>query len=180
MDTRRRPHSHCCRRVRMQLCMLQVAPQAAHYAHCRVGVLALPYSFSYLTWGGGPLLLVCTCLTSLYTSFILAAMHQTETGARYNSYPELGRGLLGACLLPSCACCLIIEHLWSAADAAGPRLGFWAVVPFQFSCLIGLDITYMVTAGQSLQVCSRSAAAQSDSCFMLSMAPTRQDSKLLS
>ena len=35
---------------------------------------------------------------------------------------------------------------------AGPRAGFWAVVPFQFSVLLGLDITYMVTAGQSLQV----------------------------
>ena len=119
VDTRRRPHSHCCHRVRKQLCSLRGATQAAHRAHCRVGVLALPYSFSHLTWGAGPLLLVFTCLTNLYTSFILAAMHQTETGARYNSYPELGRGLLGASLHPARACCLIMLHLQSCGVVQG-------------------------------------------------------------
>lgn len=35
---------------------------------------------------------------------------------------------------------------------AGPKLGMWLVVPFQVGVMIGLGITYTVTAGQSLKV----------------------------
>ena len=62
---------------------------------CRVGVLALPSSFSYLTWGGGPLFLGLCCASSLYTCYTLASLHQTDSGKRYNTYAELGVGCLG-------------------------------------------------------------------------------------
>ena len=62
---------------------------------CSVGVLALPYSFSSLTWGGGPLLLALCCVSNLYTCHILAALHQTESGKRFNTYAELGAACLG-------------------------------------------------------------------------------------
>ena len=61
----------------------------------QVGVLALPYCFSYLTWAGGPLLLTLSCATSLYTSYLLACLHQDAHGTRHNSYLELGRAVLG-------------------------------------------------------------------------------------
>ena len=35
---------------------------------------------------------------------------------------------------------------------AGERMGFWVVAPVQYSVWVGLCVTYMVTAGQSLQV----------------------------
>ena len=94
----------------------------------RVGVLALPHSFSYLTWAGGPLLLVASCLTSLYTSYLLAALHQTEGGTRYNTYPELGRGCLGVGLASGTwACCGLsgfgLQAVGSTQHDACPGLG---------------------------------------------------------
>ena len=67
-----------------------------HHLEPQVGVLALPYCFSYLTWSAGPLLLALSCATSLYTSYLLACLHQDSSGTRYNSYLELGRAVLGA------------------------------------------------------------------------------------
>ena len=64
-----------------------------------MGVLALPYCFSYLTWSAGPLLLALSCATSLYTSYLLACLHQDSSGTRHNSYLELGRAVLGARLI---------------------------------------------------------------------------------
>ncbi len=55
------------------------------------------------------------CIVSLYCSYLLASLHQIN-GKRYNSYRELGEGVLG------------------------PHWGFWAVVPFQFSVMVGLAV----------------------------------------
>lgn len=38
------------------------------------------------------------------------------------------------------------------AAPSGPRLGTWLVLPFQIGVMVGLGITYTVTAGQSLKV----------------------------
>ena len=62
----------------------------------QVGVLALPYTFSLLTWTGGIIALVLSASVSLYTSYLLAALHQNEQGVRHNRYLDLGRAVLGA------------------------------------------------------------------------------------
>ena len=59
-------------------------------------MLALPYTFSYLTWSGGVIALVLSASVSLYTSYLLAALHQDESGVRHNRYLDLGRAVLGA------------------------------------------------------------------------------------
>lgn len=59
------------------------------------GVLALPYSFSYLTWGGGITCLAACTLLSLYCSHLLAGFHEKEDGSRINRYRDLGRHVLG-------------------------------------------------------------------------------------
>ncbi|KAK9815636.1 hypothetical protein WJX72_007252 [[Myrmecia] bisecta] len=92
-----------------------------------VGVLGLPYAFSYLGWFFGLLLLVGTAAVSLYTSHLLAHMHEDECGTRHCRYQDLGKAVFGK------------------------RWGAWAIVPSQFSVMIGLAVTYTVTAGQSLQ-----------------------------
>ncbi|CAK0780427.1 hypothetical protein CVIRNUC_005050 [Coccomyxa viridis] len=92
-----------------------------------VGVLSLPYAFSYLTWTGGLVALGVTTATSLYTGWQLASLHEDKDGRRHNRYRDLGRAIFGE------------------------RWGVWAIAPFQWSVLIGLAITYTATAGQSLQ-----------------------------
>ncbi len=47
-----------------------------------VGVLSLPYAFSYLTWTGGVIALATTTATSLYTAYLLAALHEEKDGRR--------------------------------------------------------------------------------------------------
>ena len=47
-----------------------------------VGVLSLPHAFSYLTWTGGIIALGTTTATSLYTAYLLAAMHEEKDGRR--------------------------------------------------------------------------------------------------
>ncbi|BDA43177.1 Lysine histidine transporter-like 1 [Coccomyxa sp. Obi] len=92
-----------------------------------VGVLSLPYAFSYLTWTGGIISLAVTTATSLYTGYLLAALHEDKDGRRHNRYRDLGRAIFGE------------------------KWGNWAIAPFQWSVLVGLAITYTATAGQSLQ-----------------------------
>lgn len=51
-----------------------------------VGVLSLPYAFSYLTWTGGVIALAVTTATSFYTGYLLAALHEDKDGRRHNRY----------------------------------------------------------------------------------------------
>ena len=51
-----------------------------------VGVLSLPYAFSYLTWTGGLIALGITTATSLYTGYQLAALHEDKDGKRHNRF----------------------------------------------------------------------------------------------
>ena len=60
-----------------------------------VGVLGLPYAFSYLGWTGGLLFLGLCFMTSLYTSYLLAALHEGPDGTRRNRYKDLGQAVLG-------------------------------------------------------------------------------------
>ena len=68
-----------------------------HPAHssAQVGVLALPYTFSYLTWAGGLIALSLSASISLYTSYLLAALHLDDSGVRHNRYLDLARAVLG-------------------------------------------------------------------------------------
>eukprot|EP01026_Neomeris_dumetosa_P050426 TRINITY_DN4421_c0_g1_i8.p2 TRINITY_DN4421_c0_g1~~TRINITY_DN4421_c0_g1_i8.p2 ORF type:complete len:251 (-),score=14.82 TRINITY_DN4421_c0_g1_i8:5-757(-) len=95
-----------------------------------VGVLGLPYAMSNLGWTAGIILLIVACAVSFYTSYLLISMHESR-GKRFNRYRDLGQAILG------------------------DKLGLWVIVPFQFIVLIGLDITYMVTAGESLWAVQR-------------------------
>lgn len=79
-----------------------------------VGVLSLPHAFSYLTWTGGIIALGTTTATSLYTAYLLAALHEEKDGRRCaHACPETGRaGIWGfpdwardKCL-PQCPLCL--------------------------------------------------------------------------
>lgn len=88
------------------------------------GVLGLPYAIASLGLAGGLIALTVACIVSLYCSYLLASLHQIN-GKRYNSYRELGEGILG------------------------PLWGFWAVVPFQFSVMVGLAVV-----GDLLTCCS--------------------------
>lgn len=60
-------------------------------------MLALPYTFSYLTWAGGLILLALSMAISLYTSYLLAALHQDESGSRRDTYIDLAKAILGSC-----------------------------------------------------------------------------------
>lgn len=60
-----------------------------------VGVLGLPYSFSYLGWVAGVFALIATLAVSLYTAYLLAALHEEPDGTRHNRYVDLGRAILG-------------------------------------------------------------------------------------
>eukprot|EP00884_Botryococcus_braunii_P012819 jgi/Botrbrau1/21538/Bobra.174_2s0041.1 len=102
-----------------------------------VGVLGLPYAFSYLLWYGGIAAIILSAVVSLYTAYLLAALHEDSFGHRYSRYRDLGVAILGK------------------------RLGLWVVVPFQFSVMIGLAITYTVTAGESLLAVSSSQCGTS-------------------
>ena len=61
------------------------------------GILALPYSFSYLTWSGGIISLVLCTTVSLYCSHLLAEFHEgpAPDRIRYNRYRDVGRAVLG-------------------------------------------------------------------------------------
>ncbi|KAL3147305.1 hypothetical protein ABBQ32_002791 [Trebouxia sp. C0010 RCD-2024] len=90
------------------------------------GVLGLPYAFKYLGWTGGTITLFVSFVISLINLRQLCSMHEIN-GKRMNRYHELGQ------------------------YAFGKRAGLWAVIPFQLIVMVGLGITYSVTAGKSLQ-----------------------------
>ena len=73
-----------------------------------VGVLGLPYAFSYLGWIWGVIALVTTLAASLYTAYLLAALHEEADGTRHNRYVDLGRAILGMPLIcsPCTAACV--------------------------------------------------------------------------
>ena len=58
------------------------------------GVLGLPYSFSYLGFVGGSVMLALAGGSALYTAWLLASMHEMN-GTRYNRYRDLGTAVLG-------------------------------------------------------------------------------------
>ncbi|KAL6771725.1 hypothetical protein ACKKBG_A27570 [Auxenochlorella protothecoides x Auxenochlorella symbiontica] len=103
---------------------------AAFHSVCAVvgaGVLGLPYAISYLGWAGGLSVLTALTLASMYTSYLLAALHEGHDGRRLNDYQAMGRAVLGR------------------------RVAAWTVAPVQNVLLVGLCITYSVAAGQSLK-----------------------------
>ena len=54
-----------------------------------VGVLGLPSALSHLTWVGGLALLALSAAVSLYTSYLLAALHESPDGkTRHNRRAE--------------------------------------------------------------------------------------------
>lgn len=59
------------------------------------GVLALPFSLSYLTWTWGLLFLTFCTFVSLYCAHLLAELHEAPDGTRYNRYKDLGQAVLG-------------------------------------------------------------------------------------
>ncbi|KAI3427219.1 hypothetical protein D9Q98_007154 [Chlorella vulgaris] len=91
------------------------------------GVLGLPHAFSFLGWVAGLSLLTLLCGFSIYTSYLLAALHETPNGDRLNTYRAMG------------------------AEILGHRRGKYLVATVQFTLMVGLCITYSVTAGQSLK-----------------------------
>lgn len=90
------------------------------------GVLGLPNTLVYLTWGPGVFLQVLSFTTTLYTLWQMCALHEVK-GKRFNRYHELGQ------------------------YAFGQRLGLWLVIPCQLIVMIGLDIVYCVTGGKAMQ-----------------------------
>ena len=67
-----------------------------------VGVLSLPYAFSYLTWTGGIIALALTTATSLYTAYLLAALHEEKDGRRWAGLMPVGLCNGSACRGPEC------------------------------------------------------------------------------
>ena len=59
------------------------------------GVLALPFSFSYLGWTGGLVFLLFCTAVSLYCAHLLSELHEAPDGTRYNKYEDLGSAVLG-------------------------------------------------------------------------------------
>lgn len=53
-------------------------------------------------------------------------------------------------------CLLLLSHKYSTetfkSAFAGPKLGWWAVAPFQFAVCIGCVIANHVVAGQAMKV----------------------------
>ncbi len=45
------------------------------------------------------LLLTLLCAASIYTSYLLAALHELPNGTRLNTYKEMGEALLGECAI---------------------------------------------------------------------------------
>ncbi|KAF8666973.1 hypothetical protein HU200_053140 [Digitaria exilis] len=91
------------------------------------GVLGLPFAMSQLGWGLGAVAIVMSFVITLYTLWQLVEMHEMVPGKRFDRYHELG------------------QH------AFGPRLGLWIILPLQIIVMVGTDIVYMVTGGQSLR-----------------------------
>ncbi len=135
-----------------------------------VGVLGLPYSFSYLGWYWGVIALAVTLAASLYTAYLLAALHEEPDGTRHNRYVDLGRAMIGTVFLfclDILTCCTSQSQMQDGALpyhahhsacksdsclSAGDAWARWLITPLQYSVMIGLAVAYLVTAGQSFQV----------------------------
>ena len=112
------------------------------------GILALPYSFSYLTWSGGIISLVLCTSVSLYCSHLLAEFHEgpAPDRIRYNRYRDVGRAVLGLlqhvcrCLLPTHSTPFLAARTQPSCPRAGYRVGTWTIVPIQTAVCMGLDI----------------------------------------
>ncbi len=135
-----------------------------------VGVLGLPYSFSYLGWYWGVIALAVTLAASLYTAYLLAALHEEPDGTRHNRYVDLGRAMIGTFCLSSHDMHINLTSQSQLQDAAlphhaqhsacksssclsaGDAWARWLITPLQYSVMIGLAVAYLVTAGQSFQV----------------------------
>ena len=91
------------------------------------GVLGLPFAMSQLGWGLGTVAIVMSFVITLYTLWQLVEMHEMVPGKRFDRYHELG------------------QHVF------GERLGLWIILPLQIIVMVGTDIVYMVTGGQSLR-----------------------------
>ncbi|KAL5080593.1 hypothetical protein RYX36_009014 [Vicia faba] len=91
------------------------------------GVLGLPYAMSQLGWGPGVTLLILSWIITLYTLWQMVEMHEIVPGKRLDRYHELGQ------------------------YAFGKKLGLYIVVPQQIIVMVGGNIVYMVTGGQSLK-----------------------------
>jgi amino acid permease len=112
------------------------------------GVLGLPYTFKFLGWYAGIIVLVLSWVISLFTLHQLIDCHE-HNGKRFNRYHELGQ------------------------YALGHRLGSFAVVVPQLIVMIGLGITYSVTGGRSLYrfwgiTCSKNELGECNTSFGLS------------
>ena len=82
-------------------------------------MLGLPHAFSYLGWGPALFTLTTLCIASIYTSHLLAQLHEDpDSDKRYDTYREIG------------------EAVW------GPRYGRRIVEVVQFTLMVGLCITY--------------------------------------
>lgn len=53
----------------------------------------------------GVLLLSLLCAASIYTSYLLAVLHELPNGTRLNTYKEMGEALLGMCGAARCETC---------------------------------------------------------------------------
>ncbi len=116
-------------------------PHAAFHTTCAVvgaGVLGLPASLARLGPAPGLAALSALGAASVYTSWQLAQLHEHSSGRRLNSYRELGQAAWGA------------------------RAGWWAVVPVQTTLMVGLCVTYTVTAAQSLKGAASAECAGAD------------------
>lgn len=67
-----------------------------------VGVLSLPYAFSYLTWTGGVIALALTTATSFYTAYLLASLHEEKDGRRWGILRHIGLFKFTACKGAAC------------------------------------------------------------------------------
>lgn len=114
-------------------------------------------------WYAGVFALIATLAASLYTAYLLSALHEEPDGTRHNRYVDLGRAILGkhaSAMMKLqnstrqhtdvCA-----NYEWSAMGScgfSGDAWARWLITPLQYSVMIGLAVAYLVTAGQSFQV----------------------------
>ena len=81
-------------------------------------------------------------------------MHEHRGGVRLNTYRQMGEALLGekgGLGAPGKASQHASTRPTHPGTAAGPRRGRIIVSSVQYSLMVGLCITYSVTAGQSLK-----------------------------
>ncbi|CAK0786011.1 hypothetical protein CVIRNUC_009224 [Coccomyxa viridis] len=91
-----------------------------------VPTLGLPYAVALLGWPGGMIALVAGGLVTMFTCILIAGLLEFG-GRRHLRYRNLAQAVIG------------------------PRLGWWAVAPFQFAVCIGCVIANHVVAGQAMK-----------------------------